>query len=136
MSQETVYRIDNETKFQFRSVNLTSEDIDRLEQWGVLENKQMRNRGGAKGQRIERVQMNFQAIRELAYEYDLLQKVASRVETQILECFRTSEETTLTTAEIADQIDRPKSSISRSLGQLVEKSQLTKVQNGVYRRKK
>lgn len=136
MSQDKVYRIDNETTLQFRSVNLTPEDIDRLERWGIIENKQLRNASGVKGQRIDRVQMNFQAIRELSYEYDLLQKVASRVETQILECFRRSEETTLTTAEIADQIDSPKSSISRSLGQLVEKGQLTKVQNGVYRRSK
>lgn len=136
MSQDKVYRIDNETTLQFRSVNLTPEDIDRLERWGIIEDTQLRSGSGIKGQRIDGVQMNFQAVRELAYEYDLLQKVASRVETQILDCFRSSEETTLTTAEIADQIDRPKSSISRSLGQLVEKGQLTKVQNGVYRRAK
>ncbi|MFA9503080.1 helix-turn-helix domain-containing protein [Natrinema sp. H-ect1] len=136
MTQDKVYRIDNETTLQFRSVNLTPEDIDRLERWGIIEDTQLRSGSGIKGQRIDGVQMDFQAVRELAYEYDLLQKVASRVETQILDCFRSSKETTLTTAEIADQIDRPKSSISRSLGQLVEKGQLTKVQNGVYRRAK
>lgn len=135
MQDDTVLRIDNETRFKFRSINLSPADMDRFEEWGIIENKSMRNTSGKKGQRIERVQLNLQAVRELAYEYDLLQKVASRVETQILECFRSSEETTLTTAELADQIDRPKSSISRSLGNLVEKDQLTKVQNGVYRRK-
>lgn len=136
MADKTTLRIDNETRFQFRSINLSPADIERFEEWGIVEDKSLRNAGGKKGQRIERVRLNLHAVRELAYEYDLLQKVASRIETQILECFRSSEETTLTTAELADQIDRPKSSISRSLGKLVEKDQLKKVQNGVYRRKK
>ena len=136
MPEDTTLRIDNETRFQFRSINLSQADMERFEELGIIENKSARNTSGKKGQRIVRVQLNLHAVRELAYEYNLLQKVASRIETDILECFRSSEETTLTTAELANQIDRPKSSISRSLGNLVEKEQLTKVQNGVYRRKK
>ncbi|WP_115864760.1 helix-turn-helix domain-containing protein [Halorussus litoreus] len=95
----------------------------------------MRGQRGPAGRRVERVEFDLQAVRELAYEYQLLSQVASRVETQILECFRSSTETTLTTSEIAEQIERPKTSVSRSLGRLVEKEQLSKVQSGVYRRK-
>ena len=77
--------------------------------------------------------LDLSALARIAFEYDLLRSVASRVEIDILEVFRSSSENTLTTSEIAEETGRPKSSISRALSQLVEKNKLTKVQAGVYR---
>ncbi|WP_442903409.1 hypothetical protein [Halobacterium sp. KA-4] len=49
-----------------------------------------------------------------------------------MEVFRRTSDDVLTTVQLADATDRPKSSISRALLRLVEKNKLHRVQAGVY----
>jgi predicted transcriptional regulator of viral defense system len=82
---------------------------------------------------VTRIKLDVEEIARIAFEFDLLKQVASTVEIEILETFRNSEDSTLTTSEIAQATGRPKSSVSRALSRLVEKTKLDKVQAGVYR---
>ena len=128
MSDIQEYNISDNTKVEFSNASLTDQEKRSLESTGIL-SVQRRNSSGD----IHEAYIDFEALARMAFEYDLLRSVASRVEIEILEVFRLSDENTLTTSEIAEKTERPKSSISRALSQLVEKDKLTKVQAGVYR---
>ncbi|KZX46713.1 helix-turn-helix domain-containing protein [Haloarcula sp. K1] len=133
MASESEFRIDGDTRMQFTSVTLTESQIKDLEHFGILEMNDDLGYSAPNVRTIDQAKIDLRKLKQLLYQYQLLSSVASRVETEILEFFRESEGRTHTTAELAEAIDRPKSSVSRSLGRLVEKDQLDKVQDGVYR---
>lgn len=128
MDRPKEYFISDHTKLDFVSGSFTDQEKQWLESAGILSVRSYNSSG-----KINEVEINFEVLAKIAFEYDLLRSVASRVEIDILEVFRRSDENTLTTSEIAEETGRPKSSISRALSQLVEKDKLTKVQAGVYR---
>lgn len=128
MSDPQQHNISDNTKVEFSNASFTDQEKQSLESTGILRIDRRSSSGD-----INEAYIDFEALARMAFEYDLLRSVASRVEIEILEVFRLSDENTLTTSEIAEKTERPKSSISRALSQLVEKNKLTKVQAGVYR---
>jgi len=128
MSRPKEYIISDNTELKFGSESLTAQEKQWLESAGILRVRSYSSSGD-----VNEVHIDFGLLARMAFEYDLLQSVASRVEIDILEVFRGSNENTLTTSEIAEETGRPKSSISRALSRLVEKNKLIKVQAGVYR---
>jgi conjugal transfer/entry exclusion protein len=135
MSSGPEFRIDGDTRMQFTSVTFTENQIKSLQELGVIETNDELGFSAPNVKTIDQAKIDLRKLKQLLYEYQLLDSVASKVETEILEYFRESEGKTHTTGELAEEIDRPKSSVSRSLGKLVEKDQLDKIQDGVYRNK-
>lgn len=128
MSRPKEYVISDNTKLDFSNGSFTAQEKQWLESVGILSIQSYTSSGN-----VNKAHIDFEVLAKMAFEYDLLRRVASRVEIDILEAFRRSSENTLTTSEIAEETGRPTSSISRALSQLVEKNKLTKVQAGVYR---
>jgi uncharacterized membrane protein len=128
MSQPKEYTISDTTELEIGEGAFTAQEKEALQSVGLLSVKSHSSNGD-----VNRAYIDIEALARMAFEYDLLRNVASRVEIDILETFRRSDENTLTTSEIAKITERPKSSVSRALSQLVEKNKLTKVQAGVYR---
>lgn len=133
MSSEPEFRIDGDTRMQFTSVNLTEGELEVLQEFEILETNDDLGFSAPNVRTVDQAKVDLRKLKDLVYQYQLLNSVASKVETEILEYYRESEGRTHTTGELAEAIDRPKSSVSRSLGKLVEKGQLDKVQDGVYR---
>lgn len=123
------YEIDSSTNVEIERGTLTVQEAQWLKANGVLRITGYKNETG----KATNVVLDVEKLSRIAFEFDLLQQVASSVQTEILEAFRRSTDNTLTTSEIAQLTDRPKSSVSRALGQLTEKGKLQKVQSGVYR---
>jgi len=133
MSSEPEFRIDADTQVQFTSVTLTEGQLEDLQQYELIETTDDLGFSAPNVRTIEQARIDLRELKQLVYQYQLLDSVASKVETEILDYYRESEGRTHTTGELAEAIDRPKSSVSRSLGKLVEKGLLEKVQDGVYR---
>jgi|SRR6056297_1551368 len=133
MSSEAEFRISGDTKMQFTSVNFTESQLKSLQQFGIIETNDDLGFSAPNVRMIDQAKIDLRKLKQLLYQYQLLDSVASKVETEILDYFRESEGKTHTTGELAEATGRPKSSVSRSLGKLVEKDQLDKVQDGVYR---
>lgn len=133
MASDSEFQINSDTRIQFTSVTLTESQLEGLREFGILETNDELGFSAPNVRTIDQAKINLRKLKQLLYQYQLLNSVASKVETEILEYFRESEGRTHTTKELAEAIDRPKSSVSRSLGKLVEKDQLDKVQDGVYR---
>lgn len=81
---------------------------------------------------IKSIEIDPAELAFVLYEYDILKKTASAVETDVLRVFRESNEKVLTTAQVTDRTERTKSSVSRALGELTEEGFLNRIQNGVY----
>ncbi|MBX0323864.1 helix-turn-helix domain-containing protein [Halomicroarcula sp. F13] len=135
MSSESEFQIDGSTRMQFTSVTLTEGQLKNLQEFGIIEINDDPGFSAPNVRTIDQAKIDLRKLKQLLYQYQLLNSVASKVETEILEYFRESEGRTHTTGELAEAINRPKSSVSRSLGKLVEKDHLDKVQDGVYRSK-
>jgi Fic family protein len=129
MSGPEEYTIADDTEVNAVKASLTPQEVQWLESADILKITSYQHNTGE----ITAARIDLEPLARIAFEYDLLQSVASRVEIDILKYFRQSSESTHTTSEIAEATGRPKSSISRALSNLVEKNKLTKVQAGVYR---
>lgn len=127
-SEFTHYKITEDTEITVGEGKITEEESQWLEKNGVLRISGHHVETGE----VSKAKFDISKLSQIAYEYDLLNQVASSVETDILDVFRRSESNILTTAQIAEETDRPKSSISRALSRLVDKSKITKIQAGVY----
>lgn len=125
------FEITDQTEIVIEDGALTIDEKDWLTKNGVLQITGFNTEDGE----ANTVKLDVQKLAQIAYEHDLLKSVASSVETDVLDVFRESDETTLTTAEIAEKAERPKSSVSRALSRLSEKEKLIKVQPGVYRKR-
>jgi predicted transcriptional regulator len=124
------FEITSETEFAVSAGEITPQERDWLARNNLLTILSHQNNTGE----VNKVQIDIEELARVAYEFELLDEVASSVQTDILDVFRRSSDNKLTTSEITDKIDRPKSSVSRSLSRLVEHGKLRKVQSGVYRR--
>lgn len=82
---------------------------------------------------VEDIDLDFSRLGRVAYEYELLDMVASQIEVEILDVFEEASESVLTTKQVVERTGRPTSSVSRALGRLADTRWLTKVQDGVYR---
>lgn len=122
------YQFDSETEVHLHDAELTEQEYDWLST--ITER---RKASGSDPAHIDSISIQTEKLAQIAFEYDLLQQVASTVEIEVLRYFRGSEESTLTTGEVSDALDRSKSSVSRALNRLAEKDQLEQVQQGVYR---
>jgi hypothetical protein len=130
MSQEfDQFKVDEETETQIKNGTFTPEEKRWLNQTGILRIQGYQTNTG----KVHKLELDIEKLSQIAFEYDILKEVASSVEIDILEEFRRRDDRTLTTSEIAESTERPKSSISRALTRLTEKDKLTKVQAGVYR---
>lgn len=124
-----LFEITEDTDVEVKPGHLTTEEYEWLQRSGALSIRGYQTATG----KVNRIELDVEEIARIAFEFDLLKQVASTVEIEILETFRNSEDSTLTTSEIAHATGRPKSSVSRALSRLVEKAKLDKVQAGVYR---
>lgn len=123
------YQISENTNIEVQEGSITAEEKNWLKRNGVLRIEAYKTDTGE----VANAVLDIQKLSEMAFEYDILRKVASPVEIDILSTFRDSTNDTLTTEEITEYTDRPKSSVSRALSRLSEKGKITKVQAGVYR---
>ncbi|WP_136591620.1 helix-turn-helix domain-containing protein [Salinigranum halophilum] len=124
-----LFEITEDTDVEIKPGYLTTEEHEWLRRSNALSINGFHTETGE----VTRIKLDVEEIARIAFEFDLLKQVASTVEIEILETFRNSEDSTLTTSEIAQATGRPKSSVSRALSRLVEKTKLDKVQAGVYR---
>lgn len=126
-----MYRVDEDTTVKFEKEDFTEEE------WDWLNNISTGARiGGGNPRHVDEIILNVEKLSRIAFEYDILEDVANTVEIEVVRHFRESPETTMTTGEISDTLSRSKSSVSRALGSLVERGQLERVQQGVYRMRK
>jgi hypothetical protein len=126
---ETDYEITDETEFEIIEGKLTEEEKQWLRSNGVLDLKGWKTESGE----VSSAELNVNELARIAFEFDILSDIASSVETDVMEVFRRNSSEVLTTAQVADETGRPKSSISRALTRLVEKNKLYRIQSGVYR---
>jgi len=123
------YQITETTDIDIQEGNITAEEKNWLKRNGVLRIHAYTTDTGE----VTDAELDVEKLSEIAFEYDILRKVASPVEIDILSLFRDGSNDTLTTDEITEYTGRPKSSVSRALSRLSEKGKITKVQAGVYR---
>lgn len=119
--------INSDTNVIPKEYRILDEEREWLREAGVISGMKRTS------DRYDEIEIDFQKLSQIAFEYEILDAVASNVDIEILRFFLRSDETTHTTHEICRAIDRPKSSVSRSLGKLSRGGQLEKVQKGVYR---
>lgn len=123
------FEVGPETEIDIEAGSITPEENGWLSENGVFHIRSYATETG----KVSEAELDIEKLAQMAFEFDILKQVASSVEVDILEFFRTSDETTHTTGEISEATERPKSSVSRALTRLSEKQKLTKVQSGVYR---
>ena len=123
------YIFEQNTEIEFSEVALTEQEYEWLRK--ICIHISTNKRDGE--YYVDEVILDTEKLAQMAFEYDILLDLASSVEVEIIRLFRQTERNTLTTAEISENINRSKSSVSRALTRLVEKDQLEKVQRGVYR---
>ncbi|RNJ22043.1 helix-turn-helix domain-containing protein [Halosegnis longus] len=111
MTDEDTYSFSEETEIE--EGEITAKEMDWLRSIGVMR-PNVRS-----GNKVKEATLNINVLAQVAFEYDLLQSVARRVEIDVLRFFRVSEENTHTTSEISESTGRPKSSVSRALSRLV-----------------
>lgn len=128
MATDDRYQIDSDTDISFEDTELTGEEYDWLSK--IVSG---RKTSGSDPTHVDQITLKTEKLAQIAFEYELLRQVASTVEIEVLRYFRASNESTLTTGEISEALNRSKSSVSRALGRLTEKNQLEQVQQGVYR---
>lgn len=124
------YTFTEETEIEIEGGSLTLEEADWLRENGLLHIVGHKTQSGE----ITNAEFDASKLARIAFEYDLLNSVASSVEVDVLEAFRTASENVMTTRQLTEATGRPKSSVSRALGKLTEKGKVTKIQDGVYRR--
>lgn len=124
-----LFEITEDTDVEIKPGHLTTEEYEWLQQSDALSIRDFQKATG----KVNKIEIDVEEVARIAFEFDILKQVASTVEIEILEAFRNSKDRTLTTGEIAQATGRPKSSVSRALSRLVEKTKLNKVQAGVYR---
>lgn len=123
------FTIGPNTEIEIEEAKITPQEREWLDENGVFKVSGHQTESG----NVSKAELDVEKLAQIAFKYDLLKQVASSVEIDILEFFRTSDDRTHTTGEIAEATERPKSSVSRALTRLSEKGKLTKVQAGVYR---
>lgn len=121
------YRFTPETTVQIDEATLTKEELRWLSDAGLVSRRQ------SSGGEVKHIQLDIKKLAQIAFEYENLITVASSVETDVMSVFRKRGDNVLTTSQIAEYSGRPKSSVSRALGRLVDKGKISKVQSGVYR---
>lgn len=131
MGVEDIYTLDETTEVRFEGTKLSEEEWEWLQ--NVTSGAAVSGQQDSEERHVDRVTLKTEELAQMAFEYDILRDVANTVEIEVIRYFRESEETTHTTSEISDELDRAKSSISRALGRLTEKGQIERVQQGVYR---
>lgn len=122
-------KIGEETELECKEGDLTEDQLNWLEDSGLA--PVLRRSGDGE---VRRIKLDMRKLSKMAFEYDLLKSTASSVEVDVLSEFRKATDNILTTQQLTDLTGRPKSSVSRALSRLVEKDEITKVQDGVYRR--
>jgi predicted transcriptional regulator len=121
------YRFTPETTVEIDEATLTKEELRWLSDAGLVHRRQ-----SSDGE-VKHIQLDIKKLAQIAFEYENLITVASSVETDVMAVFRKRSDNVLTTSQIAEYSGRPKSSVSRALGRLVDKGKISKVQSGVYR---
>lgn len=121
--------IGEETHLDYQEGEVTQEQLDWLDDSEIAPVVRQTGEG-----EVMRIQLDIQKLSEFVFEYELLKRTASSVEVDVLGEFRKATDNVLTTQQLTDRTGRPKSSVSRALSRLVEKDEITKVQDGVYRR--
>jgi hypothetical protein len=125
---EPNFKITQQTDLELVEGDFTPTEKQWLEKTGILKIDSYHTNT----REATSVSLDVPKLAQLAFEYQILKDIASSVETDIMEAFRRTSDNVLTTAQLADATDRPKSSISRALSRLVEKNKLHRVQAGVY----
>lgn len=121
------YEFNEETTVQVSEGTLTEDELNWLGEAGLVKRRR------STGDEVTYIELDIKKLAQIAFEYENLITVASSVETDVMAVFRKRGENVLTTSQIAEYSDRPKSSVSRALGRLVDKGKITRVQSGVYR---
>jgi Fic family protein len=81
---------------------------------------------------LEELVLDSEELAKMAYEYSILEGLASNVEVEVMKYFRNTQNKRVTSKEVREHLNRPASTVSRALSSLVEKGQITRVQKGVY----
>lgn len=129
MSDEThAYEISSDLSVHASADKITKHELDMLEKSGIVVSSSTNN------YQLTDLEIDLQTLQEIAFEYSILKRVASTVEIEIMKYIRMTTNDRITTREVADAVDRPPSTVSRTLGKLVDKGQIKKVQDGLYER--
>ena len=121
--------IGEETTIKCKPGELTAEEREWLNNSNVATIKTR-----ADDTTVYEMVIDIPKLSRLVFEHESLKSTASSVEVDILNMFRRVSDNILTTQQVAEKTGRPKSSVSRALGRLVEKGKIQKVQDGVYKR--
>ena len=121
--------IGEETTIKCKPGELTAEEREWLNNSNVAKIKTR-----ADDTTVYEIVIDIPKLSRLVFEHESLKSTASSVEVDILNTFRRVSDNVLTTQQVAEKTGRPKSSVSRALGRLVEKGKIQKVQDGVYKR--
>jgi predicted transcriptional regulator len=123
------YKITEQTDVVVEEREISPEEVDDMNNTKVARIRRHNNNTGEIGE----IRIDLSELVKVAYEHQILSEVASTVEVEVLRYLRESGREQLTTKQITEAVDRPKSSVSRTLTSLTEKGRITRVQNGVYR---
>lgn len=128
MAEDVMYEITDDTDVIITNENITKHELSQLGSLGVVQNRI------TSADDLERIVLDSDKLRQIAFEYSILNDVANAVEVDVLRYIREANTDRITTGEVAKELDRPPATISRTLGNLVEKGQIKKVQDGLYER--
>jgi predicted transcriptional regulator len=128
MTEDNAYQITNDTEVRFENQNITKHGLNELGGVGVVKHRNI------SPDHVDSLLLDINKLRKIAFEYSILNDVANSVEVDVLRYIRRANTDRITTGEIAEQLDRPPATISRTLGNLVEKGQIKKIKNGLYER--
>ena len=130
-----MFRIDTDTNIEPYVVEIDEEELDFLHHLGIIGRRSHRSYDKSKRHIVE-MRVDFERMAEAMRDYDRLRRNQRTIEDEIIgyfiKAYRSDGRRIFTTGQLADELDHPKSSISRSLNKLTERGELTKVQRGVY----
>ncbi len=128
MTEDDIYEITDHTDVIITNENITKHELTQLIDLGVVQSRSTSNYD------LKKIVFDSHKLRQIAFEYSILNDVANAVEVDVLRYIREANTDRITTGEVAKELDRPPATISRTLGNLVEKGQIKKVQDGLYER--
>jgi hypothetical protein len=128
MAEDNTYEITDSTDVRMPNENITKHELNELIDLGVIRHRTLST------PYLDSMSLDIDKLRQIAFEYSILNDVANSVEVDVLRYIRRADTDRVTTGEIAEELDRPSATISRTLGNLVEKGQINKIQDGLYER--
>lgn len=130
------FRLDKQTRIDPYVSEFSEEEWEFLQHMGIVGRHEYQS-GQEENMHISEARIDFERMADVMRDYKELRQENRTIEAEIMDFFRWSSKkrnrATYTTGEIAGELEHPKSSVSRALGKLAGRDDITKVQKGVYR---